>query len=113
MLAIDQPSGPASPTAARRLDNITNYSSAPAPASCRGAQHEWDLLETAKVLSESRDRVRSCACFPVGENNKAQVVETTSGPRFRGLNRCGAHHVCPRCARSYRAKRAAEIAWKA
>lgn len=111
MDAIDQPSGPASPTAARRLDNLTNYSSAPVPSSVRGAQHWWDLLETAKHLSESRHRVRSCACFTVGEHNQAQVIATTSGPRFRGLNRCGAHHVCPRCARAYRAEKAAEIAW--
>ncbi len=62
-------------------------------------------------LGAPSHRVRACASFTVGENNTASIVETAKGPRFRGLNACGAHHVCPRCAMTYRARWADKVRW--
>ena len=93
------------------LDNITSTSAPPSQSVVHAARFQWDLLATAKYHSSPGARVRRCATFTVGEDNNARVIRTPKGPRIQGLNGCGAHHVCPRCAVTYRGEWTAKVKW--
>ena len=93
------------------LDNITSTSAPPSQSVVHAARFQWDLLATAKYHSSPGARVRRCATFTVGEDNSARVIRTPKGPRIQGLNGCGAHHVCPRCAVTYRGEWTAKVKW--
>ena len=90
-----------------RLDNITNNASAPAT---NEHSWRWSVLRAAKHYSPSGHRVRQCRSFIVGED-KARIVKTGAGLRWHGLNRCGAHHVCPHCAMAHRSEWSRKIRW--
>ena len=93
------------------LDNVTDTSAPTKQSLIHEARFAWDLLGAAKVNSPADHRIRKCATFTVGEGNTATVIKSPKGPRIQGLNGCGAHHVCPRCAVTYRGEWTQKIRW--